>query len=614
MTPRRAWFAISALALVLLAVALAAATALESHTRGFAGFRGLGIWKIDFHEQADPEVLGAAVNVAASQGILGHREPGRWAVRRRTGAAHRGRCALPRTGAGLHEPGRQGLLRCRLGGPRVGPAGDGARARRPRPARPARPGRPARRPGAARLPGARSGLGRPPAVSASRSPSTGAPDRTPPESSPACVERHPGIPFVALHLADLAGDPAALSAAARPAAQPAPRHGRARGRPGARSRRGRASSWWPTPTACSSAPTSSGCRDRSRRRGRSCSARGRRSARSSSCAASSTPPGASTRPATRHPPPTPSAGDPPCRVSGFPATCSADLPRQRPEAPRLRRSGGAVKPRTGPGASGTPLVEAEQVSFDYGGRPALRGVSFTARAGELVALLGPNGAGKSTLLRLAAGLLAPSAGRVRVGGLDAHVAPRRAFARVCALVPQEPRAPWPFTVREAVMMGRAPHQGLLAVPGPVRPRRRGGRAAGLRPRRARRPAARRALRRRAAARLLRPRAGPGAARPAPRRAHRLPRPGPPGGRHGDGAGGGAGRALRGGGAPRPQPGRRVGRPDRGPLRRPGGGRRSAARGAHRRAGERGLGACRCGAARTAPPGRRWCCRSHPRDG
>jgi iron complex transport system ATP-binding protein len=38
-------------------------------------------------------------------------------------------------------------------------------------------------------------------------------------------------------------------------------------------------------------------------------------------------------------------------------------------------------------------------------------------------------------------------------------------ARLCALVPQEPRAPWPFTVREAVMMGRAPRQGLLAVAG-----------------------------------------------------------------------------------------------------------------------------------------------------
>jgi hypothetical protein len=71
MTPRRAWIAVSALALALLGVALVTATVLEPHTRGFAGYRGLGIWKIDFHEQIDPEVLGVAVNVASSQGILG---------------------------------------------------------------------------------------------------------------------------------------------------------------------------------------------------------------------------------------------------------------------------------------------------------------------------------------------------------------------------------------------------------------------------------------------------------------------------------------------------------------------------------------------------------------
>ena len=118
-------------------------------------------------------------------------------------------------------------------------------------------------------------------------------------------------------------------------------------------------------------------------------------------------------------------------------------------------------------APGTPLVEVSGASFAYGARAALEGVSLTARAGELVALLGPNGAGKSTLVRLVAGLLAPASGTVRLCGLDPHAAPRRAVARVCALVPQEPRTPWPFTVREAVMMGRAPHQGLLAVPGPL---------------------------------------------------------------------------------------------------------------------------------------------------
>jgi cobalamin transport system ATP-binding protein len=109
-----------------------------------------------------------------------------------------------------------------------------------------------------------------------------------------------------------------------------------------------------------------------------------------------------------------------------------------------------------------PLVDVRDVSFSYGGAPALEGVSFRATAGEFVGLLGPNGAGKSTLVRLVAGLLAPSSGTIRLAGLDPRRAPRRQVARACALVPQEPRVGWPFTVREAVMMGRAPRQGLLA--------------------------------------------------------------------------------------------------------------------------------------------------------
>jgi iron complex transport system ATP-binding protein len=117
--------------------------------------------------------------------------------------------------------------------------------------------------------------------------------------------------------------------------------------------------------------------------------------------------------------------------------------------------------------AGDATVDVRAVTFEYGRARALDGVSLTARPGEFVGLLGPNGAGKSTLIRLVAGLLAPRQGEVRLAGLDPARAPRRAVARACALVPQEPKVSWPFTVREAVMMGRAPHQGLLAVPGPL---------------------------------------------------------------------------------------------------------------------------------------------------
>jgi iron complex transport system ATP-binding protein len=112
-----------------------------------------------------------------------------------------------------------------------------------------------------------------------------------------------------------------------------------------------------------------------------------------------------------------------------------------------------------------PIVDVRGVRHAYGSRVAVDGVSFVAREGEFVGLLGPNGAGKSTLIRLVAGLLAPSAGTVRLAGLDPHATPRRQVARLCALVPQEPRLDWPFTVRDVVMMGRSARQGLLAVAG-----------------------------------------------------------------------------------------------------------------------------------------------------
>ena len=65
-----------------------------------------------------------------------------------------------------------------------------------------------------------------------------------------------------------------------------------------------------------------------------------------------------------------------------------------------------------------PLLEAEGLAFSYESVDALRGLSLTVSPGELYGLVGPDGAGKTTALRLAAGLMLPSAGRVRMGGRD----------------------------------------------------------------------------------------------------------------------------------------------------------------------------------------------------
>lgn len=71
------------------------------------------------------------------------------------------------------------------------------------------------------------------------------------------------------------------------------------------------------------------------------------------------------------------------------------------------------------GAAGpAPVLELDGVSAGYAAFHALFDVSLTVAPGEAVALLGANGVGKTTVARVASGLVAPTAGRVRVGGED----------------------------------------------------------------------------------------------------------------------------------------------------------------------------------------------------
>jgi ABC-2 type transport system ATP-binding protein len=65
-----------------------------------------------------------------------------------------------------------------------------------------------------------------------------------------------------------------------------------------------------------------------------------------------------------------------------------------------------------------PLIEVEGLVKHYGERTALDGVDLEVRAGEVFGLLGPNGAGKTTTILTLLGLTEPTAGKVRVCGLD----------------------------------------------------------------------------------------------------------------------------------------------------------------------------------------------------
>jgi len=112
-------------------------------------------------------------------------------------------------------------------------------------------------------------------------------------------------------------------------------------------------------------------------------------------------------------------------------------------------------------------LEANALVFARENRRVLDGASLSLDAGEIVSLLGANGSGKTTLLRLMLGFLKPGGGVVALAGRDLRAWPRREIARRIAYVAQTHVAPFPYRVRDVVLLGRLPQSGWLA---PVRAR------------------------------------------------------------------------------------------------------------------------------------------------
>ncbi|HVE86423.1 MAG TPA: ATP-binding cassette domain-containing protein [Myxococcales bacterium] len=79
------------------------------------------------------------------------------------------------------------------------------------------------------------------------------------------------------------------------------------------------------------------------------------------------------------------------------------------------------------------MIEVQDLHKSFGPVKALRGVSFTARDGEITGLLGPNGAGKTTTLRILTTVLQADQGRTLVDGVDAAKEPLAVRARLGAL-------------------------------------------------------------------------------------------------------------------------------------------------------------------------------------
>jgi ATP-binding cassette, subfamily B, bacterial len=119
-------------------------------------------------------------------------------------------------------------------------------------------------------------------------------------------------------------------------------------------------------------------------------------------------------------------------------------------------------PATAEVPGGFSAITVENVSFTYpgGDEPALRDVSLTLPAGQIMALVGENGSGKSTLAKLLAHLYTPQSGRIRWDGADLADADPHAVRSRVAVIAQD-HAHWPMTARANVVLADEHDAGRL---------------------------------------------------------------------------------------------------------------------------------------------------------
>lgn len=112
------------------------------------------------------------------------------------------------------------------------------------------------------------------------------------------------------------------------------------------------------------------------------------------------------------------------------------------------------------------VMIVRDIYFSHNGSSGniLNGVSITARKGEITVVLGPNGSGKTTLFNCITGLWRPVSGSVSYRGKDITHVSHKKRAEIISVVPQDHEPPFPYTVFDAVLMGRAAHVGMFSTP------------------------------------------------------------------------------------------------------------------------------------------------------
>lgn len=110
------------------------------------------------------------------------------------------------------------------------------------------------------------------------------------------------------------------------------------------------------------------------------------------------------------------------------------------------------------------MLELKKAVCGYGKHVVIHGVSLKVEPGEVICILGPNGIGKTTLFKSVLGHIDLLDGQVLLSGENIQGMTRKSVAKKIGYVPQAHTPPFPFSVRDVVVMGRTAHISLFSAP------------------------------------------------------------------------------------------------------------------------------------------------------
>ena len=110
------------------------------------------------------------------------------------------------------------------------------------------------------------------------------------------------------------------------------------------------------------------------------------------------------------------------------------------------------------------MLEVENLHAGYSAdNEIVHGISFSLDAGEFCCIIGANGCGKTTTLKTILGLLPRLGGVIRINGRETADMNERDLALHFAYIPQIHQLPFPYRVKDMVLMGRTPHMARLSA-------------------------------------------------------------------------------------------------------------------------------------------------------